>query len=477
MYKVVIGLEVHCELDTKTKNFSSAPNFFAEAHNTNVATVDLGLPGILPVANKEAVRRSLLTAMALHCKTPDEVIFDRKNYYYPDLPKGYQITQNTKPMGINGYLDILVDGKVKRVAIHDLHLEEDTASLEHYSKYSLIDYNRSGIPLMEIVTEPCLSSADEAVTFLEDLRDVFLYLGVSEAKSNYGQMRCDVNISLMKETDTKLGTKVEMKNINAFTNVRAAIEYEIKRQSELLNKGEKVIQETRRIAEDGKTYPMRKKVDAIDYKYFIEPNIPSTPVTDDMLYELKNNLPELKLDRYFKYTEKYNISDYDAKILSKNREVADYFEKVIENSDIELSVNFVTTTILSIINKLNIKANELFITPTMLTGVINYVKSGKMSMDAANKLIYKAIDEQIDPNELIKKESLVQINDKEKLLELINACMQDNSEIVRQYVEDDNKGAINFFIGQVMKRSNRQANPNISRELIIKELERRKNNG
>ena len=380
-------------------------------------------------------------------------------------------------MGINGYLDILVDGKVKRVAIHDLHLEEDTASLEHYSKYSLIDYNRSGIPLMEIVTEPCLSSADEAVTFLEDLRDVFLYLGVSEAKSNYGQMRCDVNISLMKDTDTKLGTKVEMKNINAFTNVRAAIEYEIKRQSELLNKGEKVIQETRRIAEDGKTYPMRKKVDAIDYKYFIEPNIPSTSVIDDMLYELKSILPELKLDRYFKYTEKYNISDYDAEILSKNREVADYFEKVIENSDIELSVNFVTTTILSIINKLNIKANELFITPSMLTGVINYVKSGKMSMDAANKLIYKAIDEQIDPNELIKKESLVQINDKEKLLELINACMQDNSEIVRQYVEDDNKGAINFFIGQVMKRSNRQANPNISRELIIKELERRKNNG
>ena len=380
-------------------------------------------------------------------------------------------------MGINGYLDILVDGKVKRVSIHDLHLEEDTASLEHYPKYSLIDYNRSGIPLMEIVTEPCLSSADEAVTFLEDLRDVFLYLGVSEAKSNYGQMRCDVNISLMKDTDTKLGTKVEMKNINAFTNVRAAIEYEIKRQSELLNKGEKVIQETRRIAEDGKTYPMRKKVDAIDYKYFIEPNIPSTPVTDDMLYELKSILPELKLDRYFKYTEKYNISDYDAEILSKNREVADYFEKVIENSDIELSVNFVTTTILSIINKLNIRANELFITPSMLTGVINYVKSGKMSMDAANKLIYKAIDEKIDPNELIKKESLVQINDKEKLLELINACMSDNSEIVRQYVEDDNKGAINFFIGQVMKRSNRQANPNISRELIIKELERRKNNG
>lgn len=478
MYKVVIGLEVHCELETKSKNFSPAPNMFTEAHNINVATVDLGLPGILPVANKEAARRALFTAMALHCETPDEVIFDRKNYYYPDLPKGYQITQNTKPMGINGYLDILVNGHIKRVDIHDLHLEEDTASLEHYPKYSLIDYNRSGIPLMEIVTEPCMESADEAVTFLEDLRDVFLYLGVSEARSNYGQMRCDVNISLMKDTDTELGTKVEMKNINAFNNVRAAIEYEIKRQSEILNRGEKVVQETRRIAEDGKTYSMREKVDAVDYKYFIEPNIPSTPITDDFLYELKSELPELKLDRYFKYIEKYDISEYDTTILSKERSVADYFESVISSGcDVSLAVNFVTTTILSTINKLDIKIDELFITPDMLSGVINYVASGKMSLDAAKKLLYKAIDEKVDPNELIKKESLVQINDKDELLTLIRSCMDENLEVVRQYVEDGNMSAGNFFIGQVMKKSNRQANPNISKELIFEELERRKNNG
>ena len=478
MYKVVIGLEVHCELETKSKNFSPAPNMFTEAHNINVATVDLGLPGILPVANKEAARRALFTAMALHCETPDEVIFDRKNYYYPDLPKGYQITQYTKPMGINGYLDILVNGHIKRVDIHDLHLEEDTASLEHYPKYSLIDYNRSGVPLMEIVTEPCMESADEAVTFLEDLRDVFLYLGVSEARSNYGQMRCDVNISLMKDTDTELGTKVEMKNINAFNNVRAAIEYEIKRQSEILNRGEKVVQETRRIAEDGKTYSMREKVDAVDYKYFIEPNIPSTPITDDFLYELKSELPELKLDRYFKYIEKYDISEYDATILSKERSVADYFESVISSGcDVSLAVNFVTTTILSTINKLDIKIDELFITPDMLSGVINYVASGKMSLDAAKKLLYKAIDEKVDPNELIKKESLVQINDKDELLTLIRSCMDENLEVVRQYVEDGNMSAGNFFIGQVMKKSNRQANPNISKELIFEELERRKNNG
>ena len=265
-----------------------------------------------------------------------------------------------------------------------------------------------------------------------------------------------------------------MKNINPFNNVRAAIEYEIKRQSEILNKGEKVVQETRRIAEDGKTYSMRAKVDAVDYKYFIEPNIPSTPVTDDLLYELKSKLPELKLDRYFKYIEKLGISEYDAAILSKERSLSDYFEEVISyGSDVALTVNFTTTAILSTLNKLEIKINELFITPKMLSGVINYVNEGKMSLDAAKKLLYKAIDEKIDPNELIKKESLVQINDSDKLLSLINECMQENKEVVRQYVEEGNKSAINFFVGQVMKKSNRQANPNKSRELITEELERR----
>ena len=478
MYKVVIGLEVHCELETKSKNFSFAPNEFTEAHNINVGTVDLGLPGILPIANKEAVRKALFTSMALHCKLPDEIIFDRKNYYYADLPKGYQITQNTKPVGLGGYLDVLVNGKVKRVTLHDIHLEEDTASLEHYPKYSLIDYNRSGVPLLEIVTDPCIESADEAVAYLEDLRDVFLFLGVSEAKSNYGQMRCDVNISLMKDTDTELGTKVEMKNINAFNNVRAAIEYEIKRQSELLSKGEKVVQETRRIAEDGKTYSMREKVDAVDYKYFIEPNIPSTPVTDDLLYELKNELPELKGDRYLRYIDELKMSEYDAGVLSKTRAVSDYFEEVLkEGADVNLSVNFVTTAILSTLKKLEIGIDELFITPKMLSDVIKLVSENKLSMDAAKKLLYEAIEKKTDPIELVKREGMGQINDEDKLLELIKGIMDENQEVVRQYVEDGNMSAVNFFVGQTMKKSNRQANPNISRELISKELERRKNDG
>jgi len=475
MYKVVIGLEVHCELTTKTKNFSSAPNKFSEYPNEYVATTDLGLPGILPVANKEAVRKALKTAMALHCETPEEVIFDRKNYFYADLPKGYQITQNTKPMGIHGYLDILVDGIIKRVDIHDLHLEEDTASLEHFPKYSLIDYNRSGVPLIEIVTEPCLHSADEAVTFFEELRDLFLFLEVSEAKSNYGQMRCDVNISLMEEGAKELGTKVEMKNINATASIRQAIEYEIKRQSELLQKGEKVIQETRRIGEDGKTYSMREKVDALDYKYFIEPNIPSTPITDELKYELKQEIPELKLERYLKYIEDLKIDEYNAEILSKDRSISDYFEEVLSyDTDIDLSVNFMTSTVLGTLNKLEITIDDFFITPKMLSEVIKRVYDGQISLDHARKILYEAIDKKQDPIELIEKQNLHQIDDEEELLKLITGLMDENKEIVRQYVEEGNMGAINFFIGQTMKKSNRQANPNKSKDLIIKELERRK---
>ena len=475
MYKVVIGLEVHCEVETKSKNFSGAPNEFSMIPNIHVTPVDLGLPGILPVVNAEACRKALKTAMALHCEQPDEIIFDRKNYFYPDLPKGYQITQVTKPMGRNGYLDIKLKDYEKRIYIHQLHLEEDTASLDHYSNYSLIDYNRSGIPLMEIVTEPCISSAEEAVTFLEDLRDVFLFCEVSEARSNKGQMRCDVNISLMEEGSDVLGTKVEMKNINAFNSVAAAIEYEIKRQSAILDKGEKVKQETRRIDEDGKTYSMREKVDAIDYKYFIEPNLAPVKLTKEYLQEIKDSVPMLKLDRLHKYMDEYHLSEYDATVLSKNKAIADYFEEIINyGSDINLTVNFVTTSILSSLKKLEITLDEFFITPKMLSGVIDYVHQGKISLDHGKKILYQALDQKKDPLVIIKESHLEQINDEETLMTYIEEALTENPEQVRQYVEEGKDYVINFFIGKVMQKSNRQANPNKTLELIKKVLTERK---
>lgn len=476
MYKVVIGLEVHCELETKSKNFSGAPNTFSMIPNENVSAVDLGLPGILPVVNEEACRKAIKTAMALHCYQPDEIIFDRKNYFYPDLPKGYQITQVTKPMGRDGYLDIRVGDAIKRIYIHQLHLEEDTASLDHMNNYSLIDYNRSGIPLMEIVTEPCMSSADEAVTFLEDLRDLFLFCEVSEARSNKGQMRCDVNISLMEEGSNVLGTKVEMKNINAFDQVRAAIEYEIKRQTEVLESGEKVVQETRRIADDGKTYPMRKKVDAIDYKYYIEPNLAPVKLTDEYLEEIRKTVPVLKLDREEMYMEKYNLSLYDASVLAKNRKIADYFEEVLGyGSDVLLTVNFVTTAVLSSLKKLEISIDQFFITPKMLSGVIDLVYAKKISLDNAKKILYQAIEKKKDPLEIINESNISQISDDSKLLEFIKEAIDENPDQVRQYVEEGKDYVVNYFIGKVMQKSNRQANPNRSLKLIKIELEKRKN--
>ncbi len=473
MYKVIIGLEVHCELKTNSKNFSSAKNTYTNMPNVNVMPVDLGLPGILPVVNKEACKKALKTAMALNCETPDEIIFDRKNYYYPDLPKGYQITQVTKPFGRNGSVSFLVNGEEKTVLIHQLHLEEDTASLEHCSNYSLIDYNRSGIPLMEIVTEPCIYSADEAVRFLETLRNIFLYCEVSEAKSDKGQMRCDVNISLMKDTDTEFGTKVEMKNINAFTSVKAAIEYEIKRQSEILDKGEKVIQETRRIDEDGKTYSMREKVDAVDYKYYIEPNLAPVKLTDEIKNKVKSEIPELEYSRIKRYID-LGISVSDAETIARDKNISNYFDELIKNTnDLNTATNWLTIIILGSLNKLNISINELFITPTMLANLIEKVSNKELSSQLAKNILYEAMEKNIDPMEIIKKSNIKQISNEDELISIIKNIFDECPEQVNEYLNGNGKVA-NFLVGKVMQKTNKQANPGTSLKLIKEELERMK---
>ncbi len=472
MRKVVIGLEVHCELKTVTKNFSASKNEYTSIPNIHVTPVDLGLPGILPVVNMEAVKKALKTAMALNCTNPDEVLFDRKNYYYPDLPKGYQITQVTKPMGKNGYLKIVMPDYEKDILIHQLHLEEDTASLDHYPAYSLIDYNRSGIPLIEIVTEPCISNALEAVKFLETLRDVFIYCEVSEADSKKGQMRCDVNISL---TDSdKLGTKVEMKNINSFSSVKAAIEYEIKRQNEVLDKGEKVIQETRRFDEETmKTYSMREKVDAVDYKYFIEPNMPPVKLTKEFLDDIRKEIPRLQYERYHQYTNEYELSEYDSNVLVKDKDIADYFEELI-SYDIKPkeACSWVTTVILGSLNKLNTDLEGLFITSKMLSEVIKLTLDNKISVGNAKKVLYRAMDEKVDPIEIIEKEHLRQIDDESVLVKLVNEALDEHEDIVLQFKEGK-EYVTNYFVGQVMKKTKGQASPVKTLEIIKEEIKKR----
>ncbi|MCM1370980.1 MAG: Asp-tRNA(Asn)/Glu-tRNA(Gln) amidotransferase subunit GatB [Clostridium sp.] len=474
MYKVVIGLEVHCELKTNSKNFSGAKNDYSSIPNSNIAPVDLGFPGVLPVVNKEAVKKALKMAIALNCTTPDEIIFDRKNYFYPDLPKGYQITQMNKPVGINGYVMINVDGIDKKVLIHDTHLEEDTASLDHFGSYSLIDYNRSGIPLLETVTEPCLNSAKEAIAFLEALRSMFLYCNTSEARSDKGQMRCDVNISLMEENATELGTKVEMKNINSFNNVEKAIEYEIKRQTEVLQSGGKVIQETRRYSdEDDCTYSMRSKVDAVDYKYFVEPNIAPIKVTDDFLNSIKEEIPMLQYDRLNLYMEKYSLSRYDATILVKEKEISDYFDKCVSsNVDPKLASNWITSIILGHLNKLEISINDIFVTPEMLSYLIKMVSDGNISSKQGKEVLYKSLLEEKHPKEIIESLGISQIADDAEIRKIVIEVIEEQPKAVED-VKNGRDRILDFLVGQVMKKTKGKANPSLASNLMKEEISKR----
>ena len=471
MYKVTIGLEVHCEVKTNSKNFSSARNTYTEYPNENIDTTDLGLPGILPVANKEAFRKSLMMALALNCKTPDVVMFDRKNYYYPDLPKGYQITQMEKPVGIDGYVMINVNGEDKKIGIHDIHLEEDTASMEHFSDYSLIDYNRAGVPLLETVTTPSIHSADEAIAFLETLKGIFLYTGVSAARTDRGEMRVDVNISLSK--DDTLGTRTEMKNINSFNNVRLAIETEIKRQTEVLENGGVILQETRRFDEEKmETFPMRSKVDAVDYKYYIEPNIPPIKIDDSWIEEIKAEIPMLQYDRIEKYMKEYELSRYDSTIIVKDKSVSDYFEETIKlGCNPKSSANWITSVILGHLNKNDLKIDDIYLTPKMLVELIDMVDSGKISSKQSKQVFTKCLEDRIEPSKVVKELGMTQITDDKTIRDIVVKVLDEHPDLI----EDHRKGknTFDFFVGQVMKATRGQANPGMTANIIREEIEKR----
>ena len=471
MYKVTIGLEVHCEVKTKSKNFSSAKNTYSEYPNEFVDTVDIGLPGILPVANKEAFKKSLKMALALNCKTPDIVMFDRKNYYYPDLPKGYQITQETKPVGRDGYVMINVDGKDIKIGIDNIHLEEDTASMQHFKDYSLLDYNRAGVPLLETVTTPSIHSVEEALAFLETLKGIFLYTDVSEARTDRGQMRVDVNISLSK--DDTLGTRTEMKNINSFNNVKLAIESEIKRQTEVLESGGLILQETRRFDEESlTTYPMRSKVDAVDYKYYIEPNIPPIKIEDEWISEIKQSIPMLQFDRIKKYMSDYGLSRYDSEILVHDKNVSDYFEETVKlGCNPKSSSNWITTTILGYLNKNGLKIDSIYLTPKMLCELINMIDDGKISSKQSKEVFIKCLEENKEPNHVVKELGVTQITDDKTIRDIVVKVLDLHPDLIEEHRKG--KNTFDFFVGQVMKETRGKANPGLTASIIREEIEKR----
>lgn len=462
-YKAVIGLEFHCEMKSNTKVFSNARNSFSKVANENVAPVDMAFPGTLPVVNKTCVEKALMMSMILNCKQPEFMEFDRKNYYYPDLPKGYQLTQFFNPVGVDGKIEIDVNGTKKEVLIHDIHLEEDAASLDHYYNTSTIDYNRAGVPLLELVTEPCLHSADEALAFLEHVKSIYEYTDISECDTKKGQIRADVNVSIMNENDTEFGTKVEVKNVNSFDAIRKTINYEIKRQSELKDAGryDEVVQETRRWDdESGTTIHMRSKADAIDYKYFTEPNIPKFRITKELLDKVRSKIPVLAHERKEKYVSEYGLSLYDAGVLTKDKKISDYFEECVNlNCDPKSACNWITTRVLGELNKSEENnIDELFIRPNMIVELVTLVNDKKISSDQAKKVFTKMLEENLTPKEIVKKYDMEVIEDSGLIESLVNEVISENEKAIEDY-HNGRTNMLDYLVGQVMKKSKGKANP------------------
>lgn len=483
-YKVLIGLEMHCEISkTNTKVFSSAENSYKEIPNTNVRPLDMAFPGTLPVVNKEAIRKSLMASIILGCKQPEYMYFERKNYYYPDLPKGFQITQETKPapVGIYGELEFECGKENKKVRINNLHLEEDAASSDHYASYSTIDYNRAGVPLLELVTEPDLHNADEAVAFLETMRSIYQYANISEADSKKGQIRCDVNVSIMdsdldEKDSSNWGTKIEIKNVNSFGGVRDAINYEIERQIAKKEDGtyDDMEQQTRRWDEEsGKTIYMRSKVDAIDYKYFVEPNIPKFKIAQEWIEEIKKDIPKLARERKDIYKNEYGLSDYDATILVKEKDISDYFDQTIEeNIDPKTASNWISSIILGHLNKNYLSVKDIFVTPKMLAQLIQLVEGKKISSKQGKEVLYKALMEEKEPTKIVEEENVQQIGDEDSIKQVVLEVLEEQPQAIDQY-QSGRTNIVDFLVGQVMKKTRGKANPAMTRSMMTEEIEKR----
>lgn len=472
-YEVVIGLEVHAQLSTESKIFCGCSTKFGSAPNSNVCPVCLGHPGVLPVLNKTVVEYAVLMGLAVNCKINERSIFARKNYFYPDLPKGWQTSQFEEPICGYGYMDVITsDGTERRLGITRIHMEEDAGkSIHDQGSDTLVDLNRSGVPLIEIVSEPDMRSAEEAYLYLTKIKQILTYLDICDGNMEEGSLRCDANISIRLKGETELGTKTEVKNMNSFRNVEKAINVEIERQIDILDDGGRITQETLLWDADLEdVFPMRSKEESHDYRYFPEPDLMPVVVDEEWKNEIKKGLPELPEARMERFISQFNLPKYDAEILTSTRPLADYYEKVITvTDDYKSASNWVMGDVLKIIKEEKIEITDFPITPENLGKLINLINDKTISGKIAKDVFPEMLKSGNDPAQIVKEKNLVQITDTSALESIVDTIIANNQPQVEQYLKGK-ETVIGFFVGQVMRETKGKANPQAVNEILRSKL-------
>ncbi|MBE3585721.1 Asp-tRNA(Asn)/Glu-tRNA(Gln) amidotransferase subunit GatB [Desulfofundulus thermocisternus] len=475
-YETIIGLEVHVELKTKSKIFCPSSTEFGGDPNTHVCPVCLGLPGVLPVLNKKVLEYAIRAALALNCEIAEYSKFDRKNYYYPDLPKNYQISQYDLPLARNGYLNIEVNGQTKRIGITRIHMEEDAGKLIHQgtiatSPYSLVDYNRTGVPLIEIVSEPDMRSPEEARAYLEKLKTIIQYTGVSDCKMEEGSLRCDANVSVRPKGSREFGTKTEIKNMNSFKALQRALAYEVERQIAVLEEGGRIIQETRTWDESkGVTLPMRSKEEAHDYRYFPEPDLVPLIIDRRWVEEIRATLPELPDERRNRYIKRYDLPAYDATVLTATKEMADYFEECVALYPNAKAVsNWMMGDLSRLLNAHNMDITRCKVSPRQLTDMLKLMDRGTISGKIAKTVFEEMFATGKDPEQIVQEKGLVQITDEGAIAAVVEEVLAGNAKVVEDYLKGKDR-AFGFLVGQVMKATRGKANPELVNRLLREKI-------
>lgn len=472
-YKVIIGLEVHAQLNTKTKIFSTESTKFGMKPNTQVGAISIALPGTLPKLNKKVIEFVTKMGLACHCDISRTQYFDRKNYFYPDLPKGYQITQDGAPACRNGYIIVRVKGEEKKIMLEKIHCEEDAGKLIHQEGEmdSKVDFNRAGMPLIEIVTKPMLESVEEVSAFMNEVRKIVRYLEISNGNMEEGSMRCDANVSVMEVNDTQLGNKVEVKNMNSIRNIRRAVEYETERQKKILESGNDVVCETRTFdVNDGKTYPMRLKEELNDYRYFPDPDLSPIVISDTWLEKIKSEMPKLPEELYAKFISNYGLSDYDAQVLTDSKEIALFFEEVCNyTSHYKTAANWIIGPAKAYWNEQDFASFS--IKPKTLASLIELVEKGGISFTIAKQKIFPELlqNPELEPEEIAHNLDLFSDMNDQNIVALINELITEFPMKLEEF-KKGKKGIIDFFMGELMRRCKGKADPRIAQELLMKRL-------